>query len=150
VLIAALFAGTLGMLGFAQASVNGSYVSDVLGPFVLLGFGLGPVITALTAAATDHVPEQEAGLASGLINTTQQVGGAIGLAVLVSLAGHKAEAAAAPGGGPPSEQPAALVEGFQLAFYVGGAISAAAIVFAALGMWASRRRGRIVLAAAGP
>ena len=147
VLIAALLAGTLGMFGLAQASVNGGYVSDVLGPFVLLGLGLGPVITALTAAATDHVPEQEAGLASGLINTTQQVGGAIGLAVLVSLAGRRAEAAAATGGGPPSEQPAALVEGFHLAFYLGGAISAAAIAFAALGMWAGRRRARIAPAA---
>jgi EmrB/QacA subfamily drug resistance transporter len=143
VLIAALLAGTLGMFGLARASANGSYVGDVLGPFVLLGLGLGPVITALTAAATGRAAEQEAGLASGLINTTQQLGGAIGLAVLVSLAGRRAEAAAATGGGPPSEQPAALVEGFQLAFYLGGAISAAAIAFAALGMWAGRRTARI-------
>jgi EmrB/QacA subfamily drug resistance transporter len=137
VLIAALLAGTLGMFGIAQASASGGYVSDVLGPFVLLGLGLGPVIAALAAAATD-VPEHEAGLASGLINTTQQVGGAIGLAVLVSLAGRRSEAAATPGGGPPSEQPAALVEGFHLAFYVGGSISAAAIVFAALSLRARR------------
>lgn len=143
VLIAALLAGTLGMFGLAQASVDGSYVRDVLGPFLLLGLGLGPVIAALTAAGTDDVTAQEAGLASGLINTTQQVGGAIGLAVLVSLAGMRAEDAAAMGGGPPSEQPAALVEGFELAFYLGGAISAAAVAFAVLGLLAGRRRARI-------
>jgi len=146
VLIAALLAGTLGMFGMAQVSVDGGYLSDVLGPFVLLGLGLGPVIAALTAAGTDHVPAQEAGLASGLINTTQQVGGAIGLAVLVSLAGGRSEAAAAMGGGPPSGQPAALVEGFELAFYVGGGISAASIVFAALALRARRRRPGIARA----
>ena len=140
VLIAALLAGTLGMFGFAQASVDGAYVGDVLGPFVLLGLGLGPVIAALSAAGTDGVGEHEAGLASGLINTTQQIGGAIGLAILVSIAGRRSEQAAALRGGPLSEQPAALVEGFHLAFYVGGGVSAVAIAFAALGLTARRRR----------
>jgi sugar phosphate permease len=120
--------------------LDGSYVGDVFGPFVLLGLGLGPVITTLSAAATDGVPSQEAGLASGLINTTQSLGGAIGLAVLVSLSTSRAKAAAAPAGGPPAEQPAALIEGFHLAFYLGGAISAAAIAFAALAVWAGRRQ----------
>jgi sugar phosphate permease len=140
VLIAALVAGTLGMFGLAQAPVDGEYVRDVLGPFVLLGLGLGPVITSLSAAATERVAEEEAGLASGLINTTQQLGGAIGLAVLVSLAGSKADAAAAPGAGPIPAQPAALAAGYELAFSVGGAISLAAVAFAVLRMWAGRQR----------
>jgi len=130
-------------LATPKVSVDGSYVGDVLGPFVLLGLGLGPAIAALTAAATDHVPGHEAGLASGLINTTQQVGGAVGLAVLVSLAGGRSEAAAAMGGGPPADQPGALVEGFQLAFYVGGGISAASVVFAVLALMARRRTATI-------
>jgi len=139
VLIVALLAGTLGMFGLAQVSVDGSYISDVLWPFLLLGCGLGPVIAALSAVATDRVAPEEAGLASGLINTTQQVGGAIGLAALVSLAGSRSQDAAAPGGGPLSHQPAALVEGFELAFYLGGGISAAAIAFGALALRARRR-----------
>jgi sugar phosphate permease len=118
------------MLGLAGASVDGTYAGDVLVPFILLGFGLGPVIAALTALATDHVRSDEAGLASGVVNTAQAVGGAIGLAVLVSLANRTTEMAS---GG----RPAALVEGFHVAFHAGAAISAASLVLAVL---AVRRR----------
>lgn len=152
VLIAGLATGTLGMLGLARAPLDGSYAGDVLGPFVLLGFGLGPVIAALTATATDteHVPPQEAGLASGLVNTTQQIGGAIGLAVLVSLANARIEDAAVLGASPPSMQPAALLEGSQVAFSLGGGISAAAIAFAVLALRAGRRRTRVATGPEGP
>jgi hypothetical protein len=147
-LIVALLAGTLGMFGLAQASVDGGYVSDVLSPFPLLGCGLGPVIAALSAVATDRVAPEEARLASAPINTTQQVGGAICLAVLVSLAGSRSQEAAAPGGGPLSHQPAALVEGFQLVFYLGGGVpSAVAIAFAALALRPRRRTEASVVAA---
>ena len=74
------------LVWFTQISVNGSFVSDVLGPSLLAGFGLGLAFVPVTIAAVTGVTPDEAGLASGLINTSQQVGGALGLAILVSIA----------------------------------------------------------------
>jgi hypothetical protein len=139
VLIAALTAGTLGMLALAQASVNGTYVSDVLGPFVLLGLGLGPVITALSAAATDRVSEQEAGLASGLINTTPIARRRDRPGRADVSRDRKGEGGRRAGRWAAVETAGRAGRGVQLAFYLGGAISAAAIAFAALGVWVGRR-----------
>ncbi|WP_432029951.1 MFS transporter [Streptomyces sp. 1222.5] len=83
----ALFAEAAGLLWLSRLSADGSYVADVLGPGVLVGLGLGIAFVQLTALAVDGVPPQDAGLAGGLVNTTRQVGGAIGLAALATLAG---------------------------------------------------------------
>jgi MFS family permease len=103
---------TIGLAWFSQISADGSFVSDVLGPSVVCAVGAGMVFVPITIAAVAGVGERESGLASGLINTSQQIGGAIGLAVLATLANTRTENVA--GGGRPDAQ--ALTEGFQLAF----------------------------------
>jgi len=113
----ALIAGAL--LWFSTVPVDGSYVSDLLGPMVLAATGLGFAFVTTTIAAVSGVREQESGLASGLINTSQQIGGALGLAVLATIATSRTADLA--GSGPPD--PVALTEGFQSAF-LGGALIA--------------------------
>ena len=75
-----------GLLWFSQISAGGSFVADVLGPSLLAAVGLGFAFVPQTIAAMSGVADREAGLASGLINTSQQIGGALGLAVLSSVA----------------------------------------------------------------
>ncbi|WP_308407438.1 MFS transporter [Streptomyces olivochromogenes] len=84
---AALCTEAGGMLWLSRISVHGSYFADVLGPSILIGLGLSITFVQLTALAVDGVPGQDAGLAGGLVNTTRQVGGVIGLAALTTLAG---------------------------------------------------------------
>jgi EmrB/QacA subfamily drug resistance transporter len=101
-----------GLLWFAQVSPGGSYGSDVLFPSLLAALGLGFSFVPMTIAAVTGVKPDDAGLASGLINTSQQVGGALGLAILAAVAnGVTSDATGAP--------LARLTEGFQAAFYVG-------------------------------
>jgi MFS family permease len=113
-----------GLAWFAQLSPDGTYLADVLGPALLIGVGLGLGVVSVTIAGTADARPEEAGLASGLINTTQQVGGAIGLAVLIALA-----ASASPAAGPPA---VALTEGFRVALYVGSGLAAAGVLLAPL------------------
>jgi len=80
----ALFAG--GLLWFAQLPVRGAYLADVLGPSLLIALGLGFAFVPITILAVSGVADREYGLASGLVNTSQQIGGALGLAVLSTLA----------------------------------------------------------------
>ncbi len=75
-----------GLAWFSQISVDGSYVGDVLFPSLLAAVGLGFAFVPVTIAAMSNVEDREAGLAAGLINTSQQVGGALGLAILSSVA----------------------------------------------------------------
>src|SRR5439155_1797360 len=79
----ALIAG--GLVWFSQVSVHGSYLSDILGPSLFAGVGLGFAFVPVTIAAVAGVDDHEQGLASGMINTAQQVGGALGLAVLAAI-----------------------------------------------------------------
>src|SRR5205814_6967720 len=109
-----------GLVLFSQVAAGGSYLGDVLVPSLLVAAGLGLSFVSQTLAATAGVEAGEAGLASGLINTSQQVGGALGLAVLSTLATDRTQHALTSGFSPP----AALVEGFQLAFIVCAAIAA--------------------------
>ena len=69
-----------GLLWFAQVSPGGSFMADILGPSIVTGFGLAFAFVAGTIAATSGVSGEQAGLASGLVNTSQQIGGALGLA----------------------------------------------------------------------
>jgi sugar phosphate permease len=108
-----------GLIWFAQVSPGGTYVGDVLFPSLLAAVGLGLVFVPLTIAAVAGVSAQESGLASGLINTSQQVGGALGLAILATIANSTTQDAMSAAGGDQRALPAALTEGFQDAFTVG-------------------------------
>jgi EmrB/QacA subfamily drug resistance transporter len=107
VLLAGLTCITIGLLLFARSPLNADYVRDLLLPMVLLGIGAGLSFTSLSLLAMASVSPSDAGLASGLLNTTTQVGAALGLAVLATLASDRAgqlfatgqNAAAALGGG---------------------------------------------------
>jgi EmrB/QacA subfamily drug resistance transporter len=110
---------TAGLLWFSQVSPDGTFVTEILGPSLLAALGLGFAFVAVTIGAVAGVSEQDSGLASGLINTTQQVGGALGLAVLATVANTRTDHVLASSGGDPSGLPAALTEGFQSAFAVG-------------------------------
>ncbi len=94
-----------GLAWFAQVSPNGTYVGDVLFPSLLAAVGLGLVFVPLTIAAVAGVSAQESGLASGLINTSQQVGGALGLAILATIANSTTKDAMVEAGGD-QERPA--------------------------------------------
>ena len=112
-----LVAGAL--VWFAQVSPDGSYVGDILFPSLLAAVGLGFAFVPMMVASLSDVPAHEAGLASGLINTSQQIGGALGLAILATVATARTEDAMVAAQGDPAALPAALTEGFQSAFLVG-------------------------------
>jgi EmrB/QacA subfamily drug resistance transporter len=109
----------LGLVWFSRISVGGGFVSDILGPSLLAAIGLGFGFVTSTIAAVSGVEEQEQGLASGLINTSQQIGGALGLAVLSTIATSRTDDVLASG----ASNASALTEGFQSAFLAGGAIA---------------------------
>jgi EmrB/QacA subfamily drug resistance transporter len=110
----------VGLALFARAPVDGSYLVDVLPSMLLLGFGAGIAFNPVLLAAMGDVAPEEAGLASGLVNTSFMMGGALGLAVLASIAASRTSHLV--GGG--NSQVSALTGGYHLAF-VGGALFAA-------------------------
>ncbi|MEV6599941.1 MFS transporter [Actinoplanes sp. NPDC051346] len=114
--VLALLTEAAGLLWLSGMRTDGSYLVDVLGPSILVGLGLSVAFVQLTALAVEGVPTQDAGLAGGLVNTTRQVGGAIGLAALATLAGSVTSHSS---GQPPL---AALTAGYQTAFAVSAAI----------------------------
>ena len=122
-----LAAGMLFIAGalvwFSQVSVGGSFAGDILGPSLLAAAGLGFAFVTTTIAAMSGVREQESGLASGLINTSQQIGGALGLALLATIATSRTDGLMAGTGGSASQATDALNEGFQAAFLGGAAIA---------------------------
>ena len=113
---------------FSQVSLGGGFVSDILGPSLLAAVGLGFAFVTTTIAAVSGIEERESGLASGLINTSQQIGGALGLAVLTTIANTRTDDLMASTGGDPAALPNALTEGFQSAFLGGSAIAALGLV----------------------
>jgi MFS family permease len=121
-----LFIGA-GMLLFARTPVAGSYLVDVLPAIVLVGIGAGLAFPALMTLAMSGATPSDAGLASGLVNTSAQVGGAVGLAVLATLATERTQGLVADG----EAAMAALNAGFHLAYVVGAVVLAAALVIAA-------------------
>ena len=120
VLAAGLLFIVVGLLWFSQVSVGGGFTTDILGPSLFAAAGLGFAFVTTTIAAVSGVEESEAGLASGLINTSQQIGGALGLAVLSTVAISRTDGLTSPGA-PPSAS--ALTEGFQSAFLGGAGIA---------------------------
>jgi EmrB/QacA subfamily drug resistance transporter len=116
-----------GLILMTRTPVNGRYLTDLLPAMLAVGVGGGLSFPALMTLAMSSATESDAGLASGLVNTTAQVGGAIGLAVLATLSTSHTESLLAEG----SSAPAALTSGFHLAFGTGAALVAIAIAVAA-------------------
>jgi MFS family permease len=115
---------TAGLVYFTQVSAGGSYVADLLPGFLLIGVGIGFSFVPISIAALAGVQPAEAGLASGLINTSQQIGGAIGIAALSTIATSRTEDAVGSG----TALSAALIDGFSAAFLVGAIIAAVGLV----------------------
>ena len=120
VLAAGLMFIVIGLTWFSRVSVGGSFTTDILGPSLFAAAGLGFAFVTTTIAAVSGVEENEAGLASGLINTSQQIGGALGLAVLSAVAISRTDDVMASGN---SSLTNGLTEGFQAAFLGGAAIA---------------------------
>jgi EmrB/QacA subfamily drug resistance transporter len=119
VLIFGMSTLTLGLLYFTQVSAEGSYWADLFPGFLIIAMGLALAFVPITIAALAGTKPQEAGLASGLINTSQQIGGAVGIAVLSTISVSTTEDELARG----TAAPAALTEGFVNAFWAGAAIA---------------------------
>jgi MFS family permease len=133
-----LFAG--GIAWLAQITTQGGYLTEVLGPSVVIGAGLALAFVALTVASASGVAEANHGTAGGLINMTQQIGGAIGLAVTTAVATAGTHGAA---------DAATLTDGFRSALLVSAGIAAAAIAATMLTLpGAARQRARAQLPAA--
>ena len=128
VLLTGLGLITLALLWLAQVPIEGSYVANLLGPMVVAAVGLGFAFVPVTIAAVSRVSEGESGLASGLINTSQQIGGALGLAVLGTIASSKTTDLMSSAQGDPATLPGALTEGFQLAFLTGAGFAVIGII----------------------
>jgi EmrB/QacA subfamily drug resistance transporter len=121
VLITGLVLTAAGLFWFSRVSApGGSYVGDVLFPSMLAAVGLGLSFVPVTIGSVTGTKPSEAGLASGLINTSQQVGGALGLAVLATVATNRTDDVFASG---VRNSAVALTEGFQDAFFAGGVIA---------------------------
>jgi EmrB/QacA subfamily drug resistance transporter len=117
-----------GMALFTQVPVDGSYATHLLPGFLIIALGMALCFVPISIAALAGVRQAEAGIASGLINTTQQVGGAVGIALLSTIAISRTETRLEGG----TAVPQALTSGFQLAFWVGAAIALAGVVAALL------------------
>jgi EmrB/QacA subfamily drug resistance transporter len=119
---------TVGLLLLARAPMGGHFALDVLPSMLLLGLGAGIAFNPVLLAAMGEVEPADSGLASGLVNTSFMMGGALGLAVLASLA------AARSGTHPDPTSAAALLDGYHLAFLAGAALAAVAAVLGAIGI----------------
>jgi EmrB/QacA subfamily drug resistance transporter len=126
VIVAGMAFLTAGLLYFTQVSVGGSYLGDLLPGFLLIAVGLGFSFVPISIAALAGVRPSEAGLASGLFNTSQQIGGALGIAALSTIATTKTEDGVAAG----TPVPQALTDGFESAFIWGAIVAALGIVVA--------------------
>jgi EmrB/QacA subfamily drug resistance transporter len=126
-LAAGLLLAAVGLALFARAPVDGHFTIDVLPGMVLLGLGAGMAFNPVLLAAMSDVAPGDAGLASGVVNTSFMMGGALGLAVLASLAAARSEGLLLAG----QSQPAALAGGYQIAFAIGAACAAAAALLGA-------------------
>lgn len=129
VLVTGLTLVGLSLIWLSRISVSGNYVDDVLFPSILAGLGLGLSFVPLTLAAVGGVSPDEYGLASGLIGSAQQVGAALGLAILSSIATARTSELVA-GNGTPAALASALTAGFQWAFLAGAGLTVIGIVAA--------------------
>jgi MFS family permease len=122
-LVSGMLAQAIGLGWLSQLTANGSYAADLLVPSLLVAIGMGFALVPVTISAVSGVRSEEAGLASGLVNTSRLFGGALGLAVLAALATARTDHILAHGAASTALVHTALTDGFQLAFGVAGAIS---------------------------
>jgi EmrB/QacA subfamily drug resistance transporter len=141
VLAAGMVLIAAGLIWFSQVSVDGSFTTDILGPSLLAAFGLGFAFVPVTIAAVSGVPDHEAGLASGLINTSQQVGGALGLAILSAISTSVIAG---------SHSPADLTEGFRQAFLAGAGFAVLGLLATIFMIRSSDSRAHVALATGDP
>jgi hypothetical protein len=120
VLVAGMAIMTVGIGLFTQISPDGSYVTDLLPGLLVIGLGMPFAYVAISIGGLTGVKQEDAGLASGLINTTQQIGGALGIAILSAIATSTTSSAVADG----TALPVAMTDGFRTAFWVGTGIAA--------------------------
>jgi EmrB/QacA subfamily drug resistance transporter len=129
VLIGGLLLIAAGLVWFSRVPApGGSFAADVLGPSLLAAFGLGFSFVSVTIGATTGAQAHEAGLAAGLINTSQQVGGALGLAILATVANSRTQSLLGAG----VHSPIALTKGFDRAFLVGAGFAFVGAILAAV------------------
>jgi len=126
VLVTGTIVTAIALLWLSRISADGTFLGDILFPEMLMGMGLGLVFVPVTIAAVAGVEEYEAGLASGLINTSQQIGGALGLAVLVSIAASKTKDLITTG----TDQLVATTEGFSTAIAIGSGFAILGLILA--------------------
>jgi EmrB/QacA subfamily drug resistance transporter len=122
------------LLLFARTPVDASYLTDLLPPFLLIGIGVGTSFPAIMTLAMSGATPEDAGLASGFVNTSMQVGGAIGLAVLATLSGERTKNLLDDGVG----QLQALTSGYHVAYFVGAILAAIAVAIAVFVLRAPR------------
>ena len=120
--------GALGLLWFTRLTPHSTYLVHVFPTIAIVSIGMGMTFVPLTLLATQSVQTEDAGLASGLFNTSQQVGGALGLAILSTLAASRTGS---------SHDPGKVVSGYHVAFLTGAALLVAGIVVLVVGV---RRR----------
>jgi len=124
VLAAGMLLLAAGLVYFTFISVDGTYLGDLLIGFLAIGVGLGFSFVPVSIAALAGVPPVEAGLASGLINTSQQIGGALGVAIMTAVATSRTDSLVESG----TDTPQALTDGFSAAFWVGVAFAVASFI----------------------
>ena len=111
---------TIALLLVARTPVDGNYLTDLLPPFLLIGVGIGTSFPGIMTLAMSGATPEDAGLASGLVNTSMQVGGAVGLAVLATLSTERSESLISSGHSAAS----ALPSGYHVAYLVGAGLAA--------------------------
>ena len=129
IILGTLVAGG-GLAWLAQISTSSTFLADLFGPFVLIGLGMGLAVTPIAVAGTAGVARAEAGLASGLLNTSRTVGAAIGLAALATVAANRTSRVLVSTTATPGHTATALTDGYALAFSVAAALLVATAVVA--------------------
>ena len=127
---AGLGVASIGLMRLGSAPVDGQYAADILPSLILLGVGAGLSFVSITTAALARVDEEAAGLASGLLSTSVQIGGALGIAILVSVLSTRSGDLVGSGSTPV----AAEVGGLQLAFLIAAGVAQAASLLAGFGL----------------
>lgn len=140
-MVAAPLVMSSGLYLLSKIPVDGTYLQNVLPGLSLVAIGAGVSFVAVTIAATSGVPADESGLASGILNTSQQIGGSLGLAILSGVAAAATTKTLTAAAGSPAALPAAAVDGYQAAFRVGMWFTIAASVTALVLI--RQRRGEI-------
>ncbi len=145
ILLGTLVAGG-GLAWLAQITPGSTFLGDLLGPFVLIGLGMGLAVTPIAVAGTAGVAREEAGLASGLLNTSRTVGASVGLAALATVAANRTSGVLAGGTTTPAHLASALTDGYALAFAVAAVLLAITAVVAMLTLPSLPQGGATVVA----